>query len=116
VEWNGSTNIGVNNISTWGGTIRNRPQPDEDAREIWNEMGIDRDLIDVVTDPIRTIITPDGWKLNYRRSGEHELYNLDEDPHEMENLAEKEQYQDLIEELYDEIIEWQLRTRDPVQL
>lgn len=116
VEWNGSTNIGVNNISSWGGTIRNRPQPDDDALQIWNEMDTNRDLIDVVTDPVRTIITPDGWKLNYRRSGEHELYDLDEDPHEIENLADDDQYEDLIDDLYEEIIEWQIQTRDPVKL
>ena len=33
-------------------------------------------------DPVRTVITPDGWKLNYSPLGEHELYNLRQDPGE----------------------------------
>lgn len=60
--------------------------------------------------------TPEGWKLNYRPRGEHELYNLTDDPGETENLATNDEYAALIEDLYEEIVDWQIRTRDPVAL
>lgn len=35
---------------------------------------------------IRTVVTPEGWKLNLSEIGEHELYNLEQDPLETQNL------------------------------
>ena len=36
---------------------------------------------------IRGIVTRDRWKFNWSTVGDHELYNLDEDPFETKNLA-----------------------------
>lgn len=122
VEWNGSTCLGILDMSTmWeaGETAdfsEYAPQPDVAARKIWAEMDVDRDLMEVMTDPIRTIITPDGWKLNYRRSGEHELYNLAEDPYETNNLADDPSQAHRIEALYGKILGWQREYLDPVYL
>jgi len=115
VEWNGYTDPAVNSVSNYG-SPSNVPAARGEAAAVWAEMDGDRDLVDLVSDPIRTIITPEGWKLNYRRSGEHELYDLTEDPGETENLATDDEYADLIEDLYAVIVDWQLRTRDPVAL
>ena len=38
-----------------------------------------------MTDPVRTVITANGWKLNCSPLGEHELYNLQDDPLETTN-------------------------------
>jgi len=43
--------------------------------------------------PARTVLTPDGWKLTYRRSGAHELYHLDDDPYETTNPLTGEKMQ-----------------------
>lgn len=122
IQWNGNTCLGILDMSTmWEAGDRTnltefRPRPDEIGAEIWDEIDDERELMDVVSDPFRTIVTPDGWKLNYRRSGDHELYNLDEDPYEKRNLAEDPDQQERIRELHAEILDWQRRNRDPVYL
>jgi arylsulfatase len=74
------------------------------------------DIRAAVRDPVRTIIRVDGWKLNCSPRGEHELYNLDEDPHEMRNLYRQEKGGPLVRELRDEIRHWQVRTGDTIEL
>jgi len=56
--------------------------------------------------PVRAVVSPDGWKLVYRTNGDHELYDLDADPHEMENLAGREAHRDVIERLASELGAW----------
>ncbi len=72
--------------------------------------------IAAIADPVRTIITPDGWKFNCSPMGEHELYNLNDDPLEMRNLANKKGNHPLMRELAARIRRWQDRTADGVQL
>jgi arylsulfatase A-like enzyme len=68
------------------------------------------------SDPVRTIIRPDGWKMNCSPLGEHELYNLERDPHEMQNLYEEKKGDELVRELVDQIRNWQDRMGDTVEL
>jgi arylsulfatase len=51
----------------------------------------------------RTVVTEDGWKLSLKQSGEHELYNLNEDPCELHNLYFTEEYNDRIKILKEKI-------------
>ena len=37
-------------------------------------------LLASVTDPVRTVVTQDGWKYNRSTIGEDELYDLNADP------------------------------------
>ncbi len=67
-------------------------------------------------DPVRTIVTPDGWKFNCSPLGEHELYNLEEDPIEVRNLASDPQYRSLIRDLTARIRRWQEEVADTVDL
>jgi len=96
IEWNGSDK-GINNESFL------KMAPGEDIRR-------------AVLDPVRTIITADGWKFNFSPLGEHELYNLSEDPYETQNLAKKREYLPLMEEFAGRIREWQRETADRVRL
>jgi arylsulfatase A-like enzyme len=64
-------------------------------------------------DPVRTVITPEGWKLNYSPLGEHELYNLRQDPGETHNLAKEASVAGIINRLTDEIRSWQPTVADP---
>lgn len=65
---------------------------------------------------VRTVVTPDGWKLSLTTAGESELYNLNEDRHERNNLAFIEQYADQKHRLAQKIKGWQAETNDTVEL
>ena len=69
-----------------------------------------------LADPVRSLVTPDGWKLNYSPLGEHELYNLNRDPGETQNLAGKPEHRHRMNALGRRIKRWQKETEDPVQL
>ena len=66
-------------------------------------------------DSVRSIVTPDGWKFNCSPLGEHELYNLLDDPIETRNLARNPQYRSLIRDLTARIRNWQEETGDTVE-
>jgi arylsulfatase A-like enzyme len=68
------------------------------------------------TDPVRTVIAPDGWKFNCSPLGEHELYNLKDDPLETRNLAAVPEHQPRIQDLTARIRRWQEKTGDEVAL
>jgi len=71
---------------------------------------------DEVDHSVRTIVTPDGWKFNWSAFGQHELYNLNEDPIESTNLVRRGEHRPLIRKLVKRIRAWQARTRDVVEL
>ena len=50
-----------------------------------------------------------GYNLTYR----DELYNLENDPHEMHNLATDRAYAEPLEELRDRLDDWMVETSDP---
>lgn len=104
IEWNGPNN-GL------GSTIFERPMP-----EWMTAHASPQEILAACEDPVRTIIRPDGWKFNCSPLGEHELYNLEQDPHEMRNLYHEERRGTLVRELANEIRAWQNRTDDPVEL
>jgi len=62
--------------------------------------------------PIRTVITPDLWKFNWRGEKENELYQLAKDPYETSNLAARPEHRGRIEEMKKRIEHWQERTKD----
>jgi len=65
----------------------------------------------VITDPVRTVVTAEGWKLNYSPLGEHELYHLAEDPYETRNLARDPAMRGRFKEMVARIRAWQERTQ-----
>ena len=64
----------------------------------------------------RTVIGPDGWKLCLTRGDKSQLFNLNEDPGEMENLYYSGNCSDIIRRLTDRIHRWQEKVRDPLVL
>lgn len=66
----------------------------------------------VLADRIRTVVAPDGWKLNLSAGGWHELYNLNEDPCERDNLAGNPRFGDKAQALAGRIFDWQKKTGD----
>jgi arylsulfatase A-like enzyme len=115
VEQNGPDGEGVNRRKdSWPGE-GSLPGLAEEVLSAAEEWGHSEDAVRrAYQEPIRTALTADGWKLNYRRDGDHELYDLEADPYETENLAADRP--ETVERLRDEILDWQVRTRDPVHL
>lgn len=68
------------------------------------------------SDPVRCIVSPDGWKFTCSRLGEHELYNLDQDPIEARNLARDPRYRSVMRDLGGRIRRWQVETGDTLDL
>ena len=64
----------------------------------------------------RSRITADGWKLNLYRDDAPELFNLKNDPGEMQNVAARPENRDRLKQLADELRAWQQQTKDKVPL
>ena len=62
--------------------------------------------------PWRTIVTSDGWKLNLSPVDQCELYDLNNDPFEQDNLFEDRSQAVRIDDLTARIRAWQMRTND----
>ncbi len=101
IEWNGSD----------GGWIRDRRLPDHLAGMTTHE-----EAYRAASAQVRTIITPTDWKFNCSPIGEHELYNLQEDPGERSNLIDDTAVQELVADLYERLLQWQERTDDDARL
>jgi len=104
VEWNGGNN-------GFGDRMGDVSLPD------WmSALGSREEIVAAMRDPVRTVISPDGWKLNLSPLGEHELYNLNDDPGERRNLAGDAGSLEKMRELAAKISEWQGKVGDEVKL
>jgi len=70
------------------------------------------ELARIWTDPVRTIITPEGWKYNHSSLGYHELFNLNEDPNEFHNLAGNPDDENVLSDIRRRLDQWQKATND----
>ena len=64
----------------------------------------------------RCVLSPDGFKLTVSRGDKSFLFDLNEDPLETTNVIGEEFYAPVVEELFNEILEWQKRTGDTLSL
>jgi arylsulfatase A-like enzyme len=93
------------------------PFPDwESQLEDCPEWAGSEDCRDAVQTSIRTVVTPDGWKLNWSSMDKSQLFGLEEDPKEKENLFYEEAYAGKVRELQGLIKGWQARTADLVSI
>jgi arylsulfatase A-like enzyme len=100
IEWNGPNN-------GFGDKLGSVVIP-----ESIKHMAEENEITRAITDPVRTIITKDKIKLNWSTIGESELYDLNKDPNEINNLIGKAEYQKTIQQLKKRIKTWQKRTGD----
>jgi arylsulfatase A-like enzyme len=61
---------------------------------------------------IRTVVTPDGWKLCLADNDKSQLFNLNTDPGETKNLFYEKEHAQTIEKLTKKIKAWQKRAND----
>ncbi len=96
-----------------------KTRPEKAARQMRTfgaeDLGDPEAVAASLGDNVRTVVTPDGWKLNWSQVGEHELYNLPADPLELRNLVGDADQADRVATLRDRIRAWQDRTADPVR-
>ena len=104
IEWNGPNN-------GFGDVLGQVSIPECMAR-----LAPEQEIMAATTDPVRAVITPDGWKFNCSPLGEHEPYDLKDDPLETRNLAHQPQQRPRMRELVARIRRWQERTADDVEL
>ena len=86
----------------------------------WNGMG-DRNLGSpainrMVAVPWRSVVTSDRWKLNLSPGDQCELYDLNNDPAELENLFGRPEHRDRVREMAAMIRIWQQETGDTMLL
>ncbi len=107
IEWNGSDSGFGNYDRTADGVMPERLLEGVDGETEWA----------AVEDPIRTVISPEGWKLNVSPGGfGSELYNLHDDPGEWCNLIRDKDMDKIVKNLLGRLKEWQERTGDKVKL
>ena len=70
----------------------------------------------VVGLPWRTVVSAEGWKLNLSPGDQCELYDLNTDPHEHQNLYDDPSQKDRVRDLASRIQAWQERTGDETTL
>ena len=66
--------------------------------------------------PWRSVVTPDRWKLNLCAGDQCELYDLNTDPHEMNNLFDDPAQKDRVRDMAARIRTWQHQTGDTAAL
>lgn len=65
---------------------------------------------------IMRMVRKGGWKLIFDMQGRGQLYNLDEDPVELEDLYGRPEVVEVQMELLEELLAWSLRAQDPLPL
>ena len=103
IEWNGP-DCGIGQFDGGGrmpNHLREVASPDE--------------VLAALRDPVRTIVSPDGWKLNHSPAlGAHELFNLREDPCERTNRYGELGTEPIVAALRERLHAWGCRTHDEV--
>ena len=66
--------------------------------------------------PLRTVVSADRWKLNLYAGGPGELYDLNADPFELENLFDMPAHREQVRELTARVRRWQEQTGDRAPL
>ena len=65
---------------------------------------------------VRTVVSPDGWKLCLSKEDKCQLFNLKDDPYETTNLYDSGKHDGVIARLTERIRTWQKKTNDKVEV
>lgn len=89
--------------------------PYEDGCLTKGEIGFD-ELNSYSQSGILRLLRKDNWKLVYNMQGNGRMYDLAEDPAEVNDLFNDKQHQDKKIELLQDMLAWELRSQDPLPL
>lgn len=91
--------------------------PGKDEIEIKNSaLAGKREIQNCLSESTRAVVSPDGWKLCLRDRDKNELYNINEDPNELQNLYYGGNHRDTIAALTRRIHQWQRLVRDRIRV
>lgn len=77
----------------------------------------DHVFIEWNTEPrVRTVVSPDGWKMCLSGEDKCQLFNLKKDPYETKNLYDSGKHEDVIARLKQKIRAWQKKVKDNVEV
>jgi choline-sulfatase len=68
------------------------------------------------TPKVRTVVSPDGWKLCLSKEDKCQLFDLSKDPYETTNLYDSGEHEDVIARLMEKIRAWQKETNDKMEV
>lgn len=94
----------------------NKEEYEDEWPAKYKEIEEARLVDELLSSGARAVVTPDGWKMSINQTGEHELYNLNDDPGEATNLYFLGGHEGVIESLRKKIVEWQRQTGDELEL
>jgi hypothetical protein len=86
--------------------------PERDVVIEWNGAPWPPKEMKAYSQPMRAIVTPEGWKMILAPDGYGTLYNLKQDPEERTNLFYRKSSLDLIQMLTHRLHLWQTSTGD----
>ena len=86
----------------------------QDLAPVWHgETATIRDTLFTAYEDIQRAVRDDRWKLiRYPQIDHTQLFDLENDPHELNNLAESREHADEVARLTRELLAWQQRTDD----
>ena len=113
IEGNGG-NAGA--LTARVGSPGSRQKLPEAVVEAGEHLADEREQLRALTEPVRAVVTPENDELVCYRSGDRRLFDLDDDPFEIEDLADDPAQEDRVRKIESRLFEWQVRTGDPVVL
>jgi len=98
---------------TWAPYLQGKEElPERDVIVEWNGAPWPFKEMKDYAQPLRTIVTPEGWKMTLAPEGYGLLYNLKNDPDEGTNLFYRNSSLEVVRTLSERIHLWQLATGD----
>jgi len=89
---------------------------EEDIPDCMLDLASRERIWEAFNEPWRAVVSSDQWKFCCRPGGEHELYDLSNDPGETKNLARREELHPLMNDLLQRIRGWQDDTADTLEI
>ena len=74
------------------------------------------ELIKIANQNVRTVVSPEGWKLCLSDKDKSQLFNIKKDPYEMSNLFYSKDHDKIKTVLVEKIFNWQKSTNDKIKL
>ena len=93
--------------------VRGAAPPQRDVVVQWNPSGGDDEM---AQQSWRSLVSQDGYKLNVSDRDTPELFNLNDDPHELRNVVHEPGHALIVEAMYERLLAWQTAHADALVL